>query len=189
MKIHKISFLAILVSLLFISFVFAQDNSQENNVQPASKEILVPQSPDTTQPSSEPVASNGTVVPQSQDTAQLPSEPETQWIWGEVASVDPVSKSISIKYLDYETDQEKEMVVSADEKTTYENIKTIDGIKPKDTLSVDYIAGVDGKNIAKNVSLEKPESAPAAAPQEAPSEQVTPENMQQQAPAAGSGQQ
>lgn len=164
MKINKILVLAIAVSLLFIGSVFAQDNSQDNTARPTSKEIIVPQNLNTTQP---------------------PSELETQWIWGEVVSADSASKSVAIKYLDYETDQEKDMAISVDEKTTYENIKSIDEIKPKDTLSIDYIAGADGKNIAKNVSLEKPESAPA--PQEAPSEETSPENMQP-APAAGTGQ-
>ena len=166
MKIHKISVLVILASLLLVGSVFAQDSSQENAAQPATKDIVVPQNVNTTQPT---------------------SEPETQWIWGEVVSADSASKSVAIKYLDYETDQEKDMTIGVDEKTTYENIKSIDEIKPKDTLSIDYIAGTDGKNVAKNISLEKPESAPA--PQEAaPSKETSPENMQP-APAAGTGQQ
>ena len=166
MKIHKISVLVILASLLLVGSVFAQDSSQENAAQPATKDIVVPQNVNTTQPT---------------------SEPETQWIWGEVVSADSASKSVAIKYLDYETDQEKDMTIGVDEKTTYENIKSIDEIKPKDTLSIDYIVGTDGKNVAKNISLEKPESAPA--PQEAaPSEETSPENMQP-APAAGTGQQ
>ena len=166
MKIHKISVLVILASLLLVGSVFAQDSSQENAAQPATKDIVVPQNVNTTQPT---------------------SEPETQWIWGEVVSADSASKSVAIKYLDYETDQEKDMTIGVDEKTTYENIKSIDEIKPKDTLSIDYIVGTDGKNVAKNISLEKPESAPA--PQEAaPSEETSLENMQP-APAAGTGQQ
>ena len=166
MKTHKISILAILASLLLAGYVFAQDNPQGNTAQLTTKDIVVPQNMNTTQP---------------------PAEPETQWIWGEVVSADSASKSVTIKYLDYETDQEKDMVIGVDEKTTYENIKSIDDIKPKDTLSIDYIAGPDGKNVAKNISLEKPESVPA--PQEAaPSEETSPENMQP-APAAGTGQQ
>jgi len=164
MKVYKISIWTILVSLLFIGSIFAQDDSQENATQPTSQEITVPQNPGTTQP---------------------PSETETQWIWGEVVSADSASKSITIKYLDYETDQEKDMAISVDEKTTYENIKSIDEVKPKDTLSIDYIVGADGKNIATNVSLEKPDLPPT--PQEAPSEETSPANIQP-APAAGTGQ-
>jgi len=91
-------------------------------------------------------------------------QPDMQWIWGEVVTVDPQNNKFTIKYLDYETDQEKELVVAVDGKTTFENIKSIAEIKPQDTLSLDYI--VDGaNNIAKNVSVEKPEalSQPSAA--------------------------
>ena len=101
MKTHKISILAILASLLLAGYVFAQDNPQGNTAQLTTKDIVVPQNMNTTQP---------------------PAEPETQWIWGEVVSADSASKSVAIKYLDYETDQEKDMVIGVDEKTTYENI-------------------------------------------------------------------
>jgi len=88
---------------------------------------------------------------------EVPSEPETQWIWGEVVSVDTAAKKILVKYLDYETDSEKEINIDVDGKTTYENIKSVDEIKPQDTLSIDYIINPDGRNIAKNISVEKPE--------------------------------
>jgi hypothetical protein len=40
-------------------------------------------------------------------------------------------------------------------------------LKLKDTLSIDYLAGVDNKNIAKNISLEKPDvSSSTLAPAE-----------------------
>ncbi|MGA2774887.1 MAG: hypothetical protein ABSE81_02350 [Candidatus Omnitrophota bacterium] len=161
MKINKLSLLVISVSLLFIGAVFAAEGSQEDTVatQPASQEIAVPQNPATIMP---------------------PSESETQWVWGEVLSIDPAAKSLTVKYLDYETDQEKDMVIGTDEKTTYENIKSIDEIKPKDTLSIDYIVGAEGKNTAKNISLEKPESA--AAPQETPNGETSTENTQTETP-------
>jgi len=85
------------------------------------------------------------------------SEAETQWLWGEVVTVDPQNKMLVVKTLDYETDQEKEVTVYADDKTTYENIKSMDEIKPKDNLSIDYTVSPDGKNVAKNISAEKPE--------------------------------
>ncbi len=86
-------------------------------------------------------------------------EPETQWIWGDVVSVDTAAKKISVKYLDYETDTEKDINVEVDDKTNYENVKSIDEIKPLDTLSIDYIINPDGRNIAKNISIERPEGA------------------------------
>ena len=89
------------------------------------------------------------------------NEPNTQWVWGGVVNLDAQNKTLSLKYLDYETDQEKEITIMVDSLTSYENFKSLDEIQPKDTLSIDYILS-DGKNIAKSISLEKPESAPVA---------------------------
>jgi len=101
---------------------------------------------------------------------EAPSEPETQWIWGEVVSVDTAAKKVLVKYLDYETDTEKEINIDVDDKTTYENVKSVDEIKPQDTLSIDYIINPDGRNIAKNISIEKPEGAQTL-PEETPKEE------------------
>jgi hypothetical protein len=89
--------------------------------------------------------------------AQQEGIPDIQWLWGEVVTVDTENKTLVIRTLDYEASQEKEVTVNVDEKTTYENAQSLDQIKPKDTLSIDYIIGPDGKNIAKNIGLEKPE--------------------------------
>lgn len=97
---------------------------------------------------------------QEEYVMQTPAEPEIQWIWGEVVSVDPTTSQIVVKYFDYETDSDKEMSINVDNKTTYENVKTIDEIKPGDTVSIDYIVNTEGKNIGKNISVEKPESTP-----------------------------
>lgn len=107
----------------------------------------------------------GGAVPETQ------SEPETQWVWGEVNTLDTQNKMIVVKYLDYETDQEKEISINTDDKTTYENIKSLDEIRPKDTVSVDYIVSPDGKNIARNISVEKPEAATEDVQPSAPVEQ------------------
>jgi len=96
---------------------------------------------------------------------ESPSEADTQWIWGDVVSVDAATKKILVKYLDYETENEKEINIEVDDKTTYENVKSVDEIKPLDTLSIDYIINPDDRNIAKNISVERPESVPTL-PQE-----------------------
>lgn len=87
------------------------------------------------------------------------NEPEIQWVWGEVINTDAQNKAITVKYLDYETDQEKEIIINVNDKTTFENIKSIDEIKPKDTLSIDYTISPDGKNTATNISVERPEES------------------------------
>jgi len=93
----------------------------------------------------------GGAIPDSQN------EPEVQWVWGDVVNLDTQNKTLTVKYLDYETDQEKEISINADDKTLFENIKSIDEIKLKDIVSIDYVVSSDGKNVARNISVEKAE--------------------------------
>lgn len=111
----------------------------------------------------------------SSSAPEMQNAPEVQWIYGEVLSIDAANKAISVKYLDYETDQEKEIAMNVDAQTVYENIKSIEEIKPKDAVSIDYVVGAEGKNIAKKISLEKAEAAPAP---NVPGTEITPENLQ-----------
>lgn len=85
--------------------------------------------------------------------------PEVRWIWGEVVEVDAANNQLKLKYLDYESDTEKEILLTTDAKTSFENIKSVAEIKPLDNLSVDYTVTAEGNNIAKNISLEKVDSA------------------------------
>ena len=101
---------------------------------------------------SQEAAEKGGAVPETQN------EPEMQWVWGEVTNLDAQNKTVTVKYLDYETDQEKELTLVIDDKTTFENVKSFDEIKLKDAVSVDYMAGQEGKNTAKNISVESPET-------------------------------
>lgn len=82
---------------------------------------------------------------------------EIEWLWGEVISVDSANGSVVLKTFDYENDLEKEVTVSVNQDTAYENIKSLAEIQPKDSLSIDYTVS-GGKNIAKNISLEKLEN-------------------------------
>ncbi|MFH1281602.1 MAG: hypothetical protein ABIH91_02665, partial [Candidatus Omnitrophota bacterium] len=91
----------------------------------------------------------------SNQQAVLEKESDMQWAWGEVMNLDNQAGTVTLKYLDYETDQEKELVLVVDEKTTFENINDFGQLKPGDALSIDYTAGADNKNIAKNISFEK----------------------------------
>ena len=100
----------------------------------------------------------------SNQQADSSKENEMQWAWGEVMNLDNQARSITLRYLDYETDQEKDLVLVVDDKTTFENIKDFSELKLKDTLSIDYVTGADNKNIAKNISFEKPDAMPSPAP-------------------------
>lgn len=104
------------------------------------------------------------------EEAQARGEDEYQWVWGEVVSVNPRENEVLVSYVDYEADQEKQMTVSADENTKYENLGSISDIKPQDTISIDYVVSREGKNLAKNISLEKPETEPAPGDEPAPPE-------------------
>jgi len=104
------------------------------------------------------VPTNSELVTSNQQSS-LGKESDMQWAWGEVTNLDKQANTITLKYLDYEADQEKEMVLVVDEKTTFENIKDFNELKLKDTLSIDYMIGVDNKNIAKNISFEKPDAS------------------------------
>lgn len=84
-------------------------------------------------------------------------EVDLLWLWGEVVSVNNLKNELKVKYLDYETDTEKEIIMTIDEKTTFENVKSLSDIKPQDTVSIDYILTGDGKNLVKNLSVERPD--------------------------------
>jgi hypothetical protein len=84
---------------------------------------------------------------------------EVQWLWGEVVLVDAAKKQVIVRYLDYETDNEKEISLSVDGKTAYENIKDISELKAQDIVSVDYVSDAGGNNAAVNISVEKLEDA------------------------------
>lgn len=83
--------------------------------------------------------------------------PDVQWLWGEVVSLDTAKGEVVVRFLDYETEQEKEVSIAADEKTTFENVNSLAQIKIADTVSVDYIVDKDARKLAKNISVEKPE--------------------------------
>lgn len=112
-------------------------------------------------------------------TIEIPAEPEVQWIWGEVVSVDTQKNELLVKYLDYDTDTESEIVMNVDDGTTYENINSLDQIKLQDNVSIDYIVDSTGKNIARNISIEKPESTEEFPEQQemAPTEEITQQNI------------
>ena len=95
------------------------------------------------------------------------------WVWGEVKSIDSAAASLNVMYMDYQTDEEKELLLVADSQTKYEGVNDLNGIKVADTASIDYIIK-DGKNIARNISIEKIEAMPEApvTPEETPQETV-----------------
>lgn len=91
----------------------------------------------------------GGAIPEEQRSPQM------QWVWGRALSVDPEAGIFTISYLDYVTDQSKELVIAVNNETVYEHIESISEIKASDTLSVDFVIDAEGRNIASNVSVDK----------------------------------
>jgi hypothetical protein len=144
----------VLFSIVFlsgVSFAFTQNIDQNDMPQQQTK---APQPPI----SKEEIAENTQEMPaQGGAVASLgQNEPEVFWVWGEVAAVDLMKKSLTLKYLDYENDEEKEISISVDGKTSFEFVRSLDEIKAKSVVSIDYIVQ-DGLNIAKNISFERGE--------------------------------
>ena len=102
------------------------------------------------------------------------NEMDVQWKWGEVVSLDAVNKEITVSYLDYDTDEEKQIKISVDSNTAFENAQSMADIKPKDVVSVDYVPGADGKNKALNISVEKPEEMMPLPSEDIPQETSSP---------------
>ena len=189
MRVGKGFILVSVFSTIFLitGLTFAQEQVQESAPDQTKEQVLA-------QPVVEAVAPVEAATPakleaevSAQVEASTPAapaveaktEPEIQWVWGEVISTNPINNELLVKYVDYDTDSEKEIIIGIDNKTTYENAKSIDEIKVRDSVSIDYAVGADGKNLALNISLEKPEavsaieeetSAPEMAPAEVPSE-------------------
>ena len=84
----------------------------------------------------------------------IAQEEEIEWIWGEVLSVDERKSEIKVNYLDYETGEEKEIIITCDPETIFENVSSISEIKVGDSISCDYVIK-EGKNIAKFISVEE----------------------------------
>ncbi len=141
--------LTAMVSSIFLTLVFAQENI---TVEPSVAAL-------EEQPILKPATVPEVTEPQKEEPALQPTETQVQWLWGEVVSLDAQNNVLAIKYLDYETDSEKQMSITVNDKTAFENVSSIDEIKPKDTVSIDYTVSPEGKNIAKNISVEKPAEA------------------------------
>ncbi len=79
---------------------------------------------------------------------------EPQWLWGEVLAADAQNGTIRVKYLDYDTDMEKELVLNVDDKTKFQGASGLVDVKVQDTVSVDYKV-LEGINLALEISVEK----------------------------------
>jgi hypothetical protein len=129
----------------------------------------------------EPAATFNAETPKTTDVK--PPE-ETKWVWAEVASVDVANNQIVVKYLDYDSDEEKELTVVVDASTRFENVEGIKAIAAADNVGVDYILNDKGEALAKSIAVEKAESMPKIQEEMAPAsvpEEIAPAPAQQEA--------
>lgn len=103
-------------------------------------------------------------------------EENVSWVWGEIKNVDSLSSRFNILYMDYQTDDEKELVLTVNQDTKFEGAQDLNSLKAGDTVGVDYYSDGD-KNIAKNISVEKLEEPSDVIPAQAPSS-ADPDNSQ-----------
>ena len=97
------------------------------------------------------------------------------WVWGEVKNVDYISSKFSILYMDYQTDDEKELVLTVNQDTKFEGINDFNSLKVGDTVGIDYFFDANN-NIAKNISVEKLEEPSEVSSPEA-SSSIQPDEM------------
>ncbi|MDD4953852.1 MAG: hypothetical protein PHG40_02975 [Candidatus Omnitrophica bacterium] len=166
MKRKNAFILAVAVILLMTGVSLAQQAQEQAQQAAPAPEQPVAQA--AQEPAIQPVAGENAAV-----VGEKPEE-KLQWLWGEAISVDAANSTLSVKYLDYEADMEKDIVITVDSQTTYENVVSLMEIKAKDSLSVDYLVTADGKNIARVISVEKPE-IPSSGPEGA---EITPQDTQ-----------
>lgn len=165
MKKIKISGFFVLF-FAFGSLAFAQDyNAEDLNLkeEAAIEEQVAPEPEQQIMEQTAPVESEAAQAQQGEaksEPAAKEKQGELEWVWGDVIAVDAAGMKLTVKYLDYETDAEKEIIFSVDEKTVFENAHDLTQVSLQDSASVDYVIVNEGENIARLVSVEK--NAPVA---------------------------
>ncbi|MBU2540407.1 MAG: hypothetical protein KJ593_00745 [Candidatus Omnitrophica bacterium] len=133
-RAHVLKSAILLLSILFFisNFTCAQESNQDLEIDISSEE-----SPD---------------VVLEEEASSLK---EIKWVWGEVIGVDSLKEELSIRYLDYDSDAEKDRVFIFDKDSKFENITSLENIEAGDSAGIDYYIDETGKNIIKSISIEK----------------------------------
>ena len=88
---------------------------------------------------------------EGQTTAPV-AQPEAQRIWCQVVNIDIYSRLIWVQYFDYEDGQNKTIEIVVSGRTALTNINSLGDIKVGDSLGIDVIINLNGKNIATTIS-------------------------------------
>jgi len=81
-----------------------------------------------------------------------------EWLLGDVIALDSENNQLRVGYIDYDTEEEKEIAIQVDAETGYDNVSSLSEIKPGDVVSVDYITDSQGGALALNIRVDKSES-------------------------------
>ena len=109
-----------------------------------------------------PAFSQQNLAPSASTNEQAPilkvdtPQPNETSISGEVQSVDAVTNSLTVKYYDYDSGQDKDIVIIVNKDTKIEHASSLTDIKKGDGANITYTVS-DAKNIAKSMSIEKGE--------------------------------
>jgi hypothetical protein len=128
------------------SFVFAQVDQQAVPASNVEQAVSVPVVETTQAESAQEVVPQAPEPPAAQKT--------TEWVWGEVVSVDKDNRQLTVKHLDYDTYDEIQTVLTLDDKTLLENVSDLGEVQPGDHVTVDYRSEA-GSNIAGLIVVEK----------------------------------
>lgn len=144
-----------LLIFVFAPCLFAQDKPQdEQNMEVAAtapSEPTVPEVPLTATVETAAPTPEAALAPEAAAPAEAkPSE----WVWGEVVSVDSENKQIVLKHLDYDTYEEVQTTLKVGDKTLFENVGALGDIKPGNHLTADFKI-VAGSNNADLIVVEK----------------------------------
>jgi hypothetical protein len=142
--------IGIIISLAIVGVSFAEDAAVSQPSQAAGlAEVAAVPAGTASVP-----AESAAVVPAQAAAGSASSQ--MQWLWGEAVDVDTDKKQILVRYQDYDTEEEKEMTISVDDQTGFENVRSLNQIQAQDVLSVDYKVAADTmvEETAKGVAAE-----------------------------------
>jgi len=107
---------------------------------------------------------------ETSDTSKAQSN--TDWLWGEVVSVDVNASSLLVSYLDFNLDEEKQIVIKIDAQTVLEGAKSVAEISAGDIVSIDFVKENETTNLGKKVLVEKPDSVDLIAKSESKADEA-----------------
>lgn len=85
-------------------------------------------------------------------------EENIQYGYGTVVKVDETTKEIVVSEYDWEGDTETTVTYSIDPNVKLENIASLGEITPDAYVDIEYVVMLDGKKVAKLISVYTPET-------------------------------